>query len=140
MVLHDIDASGHTPAPAMVSDSGAGAARFSFMSRRLRQGVKLARLLPVPLYRAGLRVGVGAAIEHRAALAHLPIATAIDIGANKGQFSLFMARSFPAAQITAFEPLPGPADLFRRLFAGNPRITLHQAAIGPTPEIGRAHF
>lgn len=131
MVSHDIDASVGAPAPPLAGE--AGAARFAWPVRRLRQAVKLARLLPSPVYRAGLRAGVGAAVEHRAALASLPIATAIDIGANKGQFSLFMARSFPAARVIAFEPLPGPAAIFRQLFAANPRVTLHQAAIGPNP-------
>ncbi|MHA1565835.1 MAG: FkbM family methyltransferase [Alphaproteobacteria bacterium] len=137
MVSHSIAASPPTATPRAERPAKApgdpGAARFTWPARRLRQAVKLARLLPIPLYRTGLRAGVGATIEHRPVLAHLPITNAVDIGANKGQFSLFIAQSFPTARVTAFEPLPGPAATYRKLFAANPRVTLHQAAIGPTP-------
>jgi len=33
--------------------------------------------------------------------------------------------------VFAFEPLPNPAARFRKVFKGDSRVTLHQAAIGP---------
>jgi FkbM family methyltransferase len=55
----------------------------------------------------------------------------VDIGANRGQFALVARRCFPQARIIAFEPLPKPANKFRRVFADVGQVTLHQAAIGP---------
>ncbi len=65
-------------------------------------------------------------------LGSLDFAAVVDIGANKGQFSLAAAEALPRAQIHAFEPLREPAATFAALFAGEARVALHQAAIGPT--------
>ena len=54
----------------------------------------------------------------------------VDIGANRGQFSLLARELFPEARIVAFEPLPGPAETFTRVFAHDPRIRLHVVALG----------
>lgn len=97
----------------------------------LRKARKLARLLAHPGYWRGLGYGVAATIEHRDALGGLDLATVVDIGANKGQFSLFARAAFPHARITAFEPLAEPAARFDALFAGDRRMTLHRVAIGP---------
>ena len=101
-----------------------------------RKATKLARLLAHPGYWRGLMFGVAATLEHRDALGGLDLATVVDIGANKGQFSLFARDAFPGARITAFEPLAEPAARFAALFAGDRRITLHRVAIGP--ERGKA--
>ena len=55
----------------------------------------------------------------------------VDIGANRGQFSLAVRRWAPEARVIAFEPLAGPAARFRKVFQGDSRVVLHQAAIGP---------
>jgi len=54
----------------------------------------------------------------------------MDIGANRGQFSLAVREYAPRARVIAFEPLPGPAALFQRIFVGDPMIRLHPVAIG----------
>lgn len=100
-------------------------------SRRSRQFVKLLRLLPDPVFRRGLRFGVGAAIEHRRAIGPLTLRTAVDVGANVGQFSLLVRALHPPARIVAFEPLAEAAARYRRVFARDPRVTLHQMAIAP---------
>ena len=100
-------------------------------ARPVKKLAKLLRLLARPPYRRGLRHGVGAAIEHRGALGGLALTTAVDIGANKGQFSLFLVETFPGAQVYAFEPLAKAAARFRAVFRGDARVTLHQTAIGP---------
>jgi len=74
------------------------------------------------------RVLIGA--EHRHLL-DATLATVIDIGANRGQFSLAARRWAPGARVFAFEPLSVPAEVFRKVFAGDARVRLYQAAIGP---------
>ena len=73
---------------------------------------------------------VMAGVEHKAVL-NLPLATVVDIGANRGQFAL-AARAFSRSRIFSFEPLAGPAEIFRRVFSGDDQVVLHQSAIGPT--------
>ena len=124
---------------AFASGPPAAARPVAWLQRRARQLVKLSRLAPSPIYRHGLNHRVAAAVEHRRALAHLDLRTVVDIGANRGQFSLFAAATFPHATIVAFEPLPGPAEVFRRVFAANPHVALHQVAIGPERRAAPMH-
>lgn len=98
----------------------------------MRRITKLRSILKVRPYRTALlRHRVAAAVEHGAALGSLELQTVVDIGANRGQFSLFALHNFPGATIISFEPLSAPAALFRRVFAGERRVTLHNAALGP---------
>lgn len=85
-----------------------------------------------------LRYRVLAGAEHRHVLSRA-ITTVVDIGANRGQFSLAVRRWAPKARVIAFEPLPGPASIFERVFAGDDRVSLHQVAIGPRREQGTMH-
>ena len=97
------------------------------------------RLLADARFRAGLRYGVAAGIEHRGALAGRSFATVVDIGANRGQFTLLCAGLYPAARIFAFEPLPGPHAVLAHIATSHPLITSHQAAIGPRTGGARMH-
>lgn len=98
--------------------------------RSLSTILKVAQVLRSPyLSRALLQHRVLAAVEHRRVLAP-DLATIIDVGANRGQFALAARHWSPRARVISFEPLPGPAALFRRVFAGDPLITLHQSALG----------
>jgi len=73
-------------------------------------------------------------VEHARVLRNLgPIATVVDTGANRGQFALAARHCFPDARIVSFEPLTGPAALWRAVFAGDDRARLVEAAIGPEP-------
>ena len=85
-----------------------------------------------PVYRRGLRHGVGAAIEHEEALQALGAGSVIDVGANKGQFALLARALYPHAPVHAFEPLEPPRRQFQRLFSGDPLTTLHPLALGET--------
>jgi len=109
------------------------------IARRLHQLAKALRLLPDATFRRGLFHGVGAAIEHRPQIAALDLATIVDVGANVGQFTLLVTSLFPQARVIAFEPLAGPASRFARLFAGNDKITLHRAALGPAESTASMH-
>lgn len=103
----------------------------------MRRAAKLIAILRVAPYRAALvRHGVAAAVEHAQALRALSLRTVVDVGANRGQFALFALHAFPSARIVSLEPLAAPAARFRRVFAKEPRVTLHHAALGPTA--GRA--
>lgn len=74
------------------------------------------------------RVAVGS--EHLEAVTFCKPATVLDVGANKGQFSLLARELWPNVVVHAFEPLPSAAETFRRVFAGAPAVTLHRGAIG----------
>ena len=100
---------------------------------KLSQVCKSSRLMRA-LWR--YRVLVGA--EHRHVLAR-ELGVVIDIGANRGQFALAVRHWAPSAEVISFEPLPGPAAIFRGVFAGDDRVALHQATIGPRPEQRTMH-
>lgn len=78
---------------------------------------------------AALRHGIAAGVEHLAAIRRAAPATVIDVGANKGQFSLAIRALRPAARIIAFEPLADAADKYADLFRGDGRVELHRFAI-----------
>jgi len=82
------------------------------------------------LLQALFRHRVLAGAEHRYVLLR-DLGTVVDIGANRGQFALAARRWAPKARVISFEPLPGPAAVFRRVFSGDDQVVLHQAAIGP---------
>ena len=98
---------------------------------RTFQSVRLTRAL------LQYRVLVGA--EHRHVLSR-NLETVVDIGANRGQFSLAVRFWLPKASVISFEPLPGPAAVFRKLFSGDYRVFLHQVAIGPRLEQRTMHI
>lgn len=73
-----------------------------------------------------------AGVEHGGVLRQLGrIQTVVDIGANRGQFSLMVRHCLPEAKIIAFEPLNAPAAIFRKVFVNDARTMLYEVAIGP---------
>ena len=96
-------------------------------------------LLRHPVFRRGLRFGVGASIEHQQHLTGLSLATVVDIGANVGQFSLLIRALYPDARIFAFEPLARPANVYQRLFGGDPQVRLYQDGVAPAADAGEMH-
>jgi len=90
------------------------------------------------LRRALFRHRVLAGAEHRQVLSP-NLATVVDIGANRGQFSLAVRRWAPGAKVFAFEPLSGAAARFRKVFQGDSGVVLHPAAIGPEPGEATIH-
>lgn len=77
-----------------------------------------------------LRYGVFAGVEHKPIIS-LGLRCIVDIGANKGQFALACTLWAPDAQIISFEPLPGPCNIFRRLFARSRNVKLFECAVAP---------
>lgn len=82
------------------------------------------------LLRAFVQHRVAVSASHRSILAQ-GWKTVIDIGANRGQFALAARRWAPQARLVCFEPLTGPASVFRKVFADDREVTLHEIAIGP---------
>ena len=105
------------------------------MRRLAGKAQKLIRILGVRDWRrALLRHHVAAGAEHSGVLRGLShLRTIVDVGANRGQFSLAARHYFPESQIIAFEPLARPGTTWRSVFAGDPRALLVDAAIGPVP-------
>ena len=103
---------------------------------------KLAGILAVPAWREALFCHrVAASVEHILVLHNLgPARTVVDIGANRGQFALAARYCFPSAHIVSFEPLAGPAALWRKVFAGDGRAELIEAAVGPESGEAQIHL
>jgi FkbM family methyltransferase len=103
---------------------------------------RLFKVLKIMRHQRALRGLLG----HRVAMTteHLEVirlaapATLLDVGANKGQFSLAVRTLFPTAQIHAFEPLPDAQAQFARLFADDLRAKLHGVAL--SEQEGAADF
>lgn len=87
-----------------------------------------------------LRLGVAPSLEHLRVLRMMNVETVVDIGANRGQFALAARRMFPNARIESFEPLPGPAALYQRVFEGDGCARLHECAIAPEPGTTEIHI
>ena len=93
------------------------------------------------LLRALLRWNVAAGVEHFRVLYSLSgCSTVVDIGANRGQFSLAARSVFPGAHITAFEPLAGPAGKCRLVFRDDPLVKVVESAIGPDTGQAQIHI
>ena len=112
---------------------------MSFFSILLLRLKKLRVILRYPtLRRAFFRFFVMGGVEHIAVLS-MPLATVVDIGANRGQFAL-AARAIAGARVVSFEPLPAIAELFRTLFASDAGVALHVAAVGERAEKKLIHL
>lgn len=77
-----------------------------------------------------LRIGVAPSIEHRKVLAEIGCDFILDVGGNRGQFSLISRLLKPDTPIIAFEPIPTEAEVFCRVTSGFKNIQLHQTALG----------
>lgn len=54
----------------------------------------------------------------------------IDVGANRGQFTLACRLSQPRIPIVAFEPIPDEARTFRKVHGKCPQVTFIESALG----------
>ena len=83
--------------------------------------------------------GVAATVEHRPLTRLISPRTVIDVGANKGQFTLFALEAWPACRVYAFEPLTEAATRFRAVMNGNRRVMLREVAVGSTSGTAEIH-
>ena len=79
--------------------------------------------------RAAFRHGVLPTFEHQPILRALRPLLVVDVGANRGQFSLDVRRAVPSARVVAFEPLGPEADIYCEIFANTPTYSLHRVAL-----------
>jgi FkbM family methyltransferase len=77
-------------------------------------------------------------LEHQAMLRALRPDLVVDVGANRGQFSLDVRRATPDARVLAFEPLRSEAGVYRSIFGSTAHYALHEVALGT--EAGSADF
>jgi len=95
--------------------------------------IKLFRIMSNPMFFRALIKGSAAGVEHSQLLNYLSsqdFKTVVDVGANRGQFALVARKCFPEAIIHSVEPLDEPAKIFLSIFENDPKVTLHQCAIG----------
>lgn len=91
---------------------------------------KVAKIVRYPrALRALISNRVAMTTEHIEAIRFARPETLLDVGANKGQFSLAVRSLMPRATIHAFEPLPEAQKRFAAVFAGDTRTTLHPVAL-----------
>jgi FkbM family methyltransferase len=70
-------------------------------------------------------------VEHAKALACVKVGSVIDVGANKGQFSLVVRSHFPDVEIHAFEPLETEFRIFQSVVTGP--VKHYAVALGAEP-------
>jgi FkbM family methyltransferase len=108
------------------------------MLRKLKKAFKCVQF---PMGRRGLRHGVAMTTGHLPVLQGLPeLETIVDIGANRGQFSIAAHTVFPNATIHAFEPLLEPGATFRKIFENISNVQLNSCAVGPRKEKSTMHI
>ena len=74
-------------------------------------------------------------IEHKLALKSLKgIRTIIDVGGNKGQFSLYAKYLFPNSKIFIFEPLQKEFKTLKKIFKKDKTVHLYNYALGETKQ------
>ena len=77
-----------------------------------------------------LLYGVAPSLEHRSILRLLSYDKLLDVGGNRGQFSLLSKYLFSPVPICAYEPLLPEAAMFRKVLSGFTDVALYQVALG----------
>lgn len=91
-------------------------------------------------WKAAAITRTAAAVEHRSIVQAFRPKTLIDVGANKGQFSLLVRGLIGnEVKIYAFEPLPGEADIFERNFQGDSQCKLYRCALAERESTAKFH-
>lgn len=96
-------------------------------------GIRVRKIVAAVSHRqcwTGIAIGVAPSAEHLSVLKTLSPDGIIDVGANRGQFTLACRIVFPHLPIVAFEPIPGEAVTYRRVHGKITRITLIETALG----------
>jgi FkbM family methyltransferase len=90
--------------------------------------LKYAMAVSKPEFWPALRHRVMPALEHERLFGDMRVGTLIDVGANRGQFSVLVRRCFPDAHIHAFEPLEPEGRILQMVVAGP--LKLYPIALG----------
>ncbi|WP_168564669.1 FkbM family methyltransferase [Crateriforma spongiae] len=108
-----------------------------FLLMRLR---KLAKSVFCPACWHALALGVTPTIEHIPLIEVLDVDGIIDVGGNRGQFSLACQLAKKDIPIVAFEPIPSEAETFRKVHGANEDIVLIESALGETAGEATLHL
>lgn len=96
---------------------------------RLRAAKLMVSLTHPSCWRA-LSAGVAPTIEHLSLLRQLDVDGIIDVGANRGQFTLACRLAMRPVPILAFEPIPKEAETFSAIHGHDNSIVLVRCALG----------
>lgn len=88
--------------------------------------------------RRALRQGVIPTLEPQAILRRIDPDVVLDVGANRGQFTLDVRTAVPNATVVAFEPLASEAAIYRRIHGGDAAVHLVPVALSDVT--GRSEF
>ena len=91
------------------------------------------------LGRHAARRGVFPTYWPQAMLRRLEPSYVIDVGANRGQFSLDVHTALPHTPIIAFEPLQHEAAVYTEVFGGVPSVELRVHAVGAAEGVKALH-
>lgn len=83
-----------------------------------------------PRFWRALLAGVAPTVEHLPVLDGLPVDGIVDVGANRGQFTLLCRLAFPGVPVVAFEPIATEAARFRRVHGRAGGVELIECALG----------
>ena len=101
---------------------------------------KLTASLTRPCCWRALAYGVAPAIEHLPVLRKLTVDGVVDVGANRGQFSLSCRIAMPTVPVLAFEPIPGEAKIYKSIHGMMRGVELCQCALGETSSEAEFHL
>ena len=87
-----------------------------------------------------LALGVAPSAEHLAVLRPLDIDGIIDVGANRGQFTLACGVAKRGVPVVAFEPIPSEAQTFRKAVGSTRQVVLFQSAVGEADGSATLHL
>lgn len=103
-----------------------------------RKAKKFGVLVRNPRWRAAVRHGVAATVEHQSVGWGRDFSTVLDVGGHHGQFTLFALERFPGAKIITFEPQASGVAKIKEAVAGDPRVTIENYALSDSA--GRAEL
>lgn len=101
---------------------------------------KLSVSIIYPTCWRALSVGVAPSVEHLTVLKALKIDGLIDVGANRGQFTLACRLAQPDLPVVAFEPIAAEAATFRRVHGDRSNVQLIESALGETKGQATLHL
>lgn len=87
-----------------------------------------------------LSLGVAPAIEHLSVLKKIKPDAVLDVGANKGQFSLVSTMIFRDIPIISFEPIPEEANIYKKIHGDNQKIQFFECAVGEESKTSKLHL
>jgi FkbM family methyltransferase len=114
------------------------------LTGKLRDNTRKAKKLTVLArnrrWRAAVRHGVAATVEHQSVGWGKEFATVLDVGGHHGQFTLFALERFPGAKIVTYEPQAEGVAKIRQAVAGDPRVTIENYALSDSAGKAELHI